>query len=761
MTRTVKVGLARFPYAGNGATQAECPQIADWMVRLAMAIKKDPRCEDSLWKFTNADTPITMVRNQACKMALDHGVDVLLMVDSDQIPDLYLNRDPTAKPFFESSLDFLYRHHGPCVIGSPYCGPEPHPVSGGESNVYVFRWKGNTNDAETLIPALQPYSREEAEAMLGISEVAALPTGLVMIDTRIFRELPPPWFHYEYKDEYETEKASTEDVVFTRNCSLMGFSQYCNWDAWAGHGKPTIVGKPRSLNFESIREHFREALSRSPDRIMEFNAGKSLEEIVGDNGESLRQAGLEPVALRSPGPPEGAYLDATKKDPVPRWETNKDPPLVAGFRADQNQSEESVSFINTSLKEVLRNKIPGVVVEIGCHKGLTSVGLAKILVAEDSAKQLHLYDSFEGISEPCEADKWQGRLPTPGNLACVTDDVVATFREHGMPCANELVIHKGFVADTLPDKLPEKICFALLDVDLYEPTLHSLKTVWPRLESGGVCLLHDYRSEMWPGVKEAWLDFASALDGNFETFPHDECSVLVVKKLGEAFDPLGHFNPEEDTAALRQMAEEHAEALHREGHAVNRTGMSHVQPIAVEIGCWVGATTRMLADIGYQVYAIDHFQGNTSDDLGERAAKYGSEKIKETFLRNMGNRSNVVLVHAESSIAAEKWPYIDTYGGPCFREGTPPIDLLYIDANHDYESVKEDFELWSRFVRPGGLIIGHDFGVFPGVTRFAGEFGASGAGKSLWYITKQEDDHNPADKREAVSVAAPGSDVTP
>ena len=33
---------------------------------------------------------------------------------------------------------------------------------------------------------------------------------------------------------------------------------------------------------------------------------------------------------------------------------------------------------------------------------------------------------------------------------------------------------------------------------------------------------------------------------------------------------------------------------------------------------------------------------------------------------------------------------------------------MFIDGSHDYESVKQDFETWSKFVRPQGFILMHD-----------------------------------------------------
>jgi Methyltransferase domain len=37
------------------------------------------------------------------------------------------------------------------------------------------------------------------------------------------------------------------------------------------------------------------------------------------------------------------------------------------------------------------------------------------------------------------------------------------------------------------------------------------------------------------------------------------------------------------------------------------------------------------------------------------------------------------------------------------------LDFVYLDARHDYESVKEDLESWFPKVRPGGVIAGHDY----------------------------------------------------
>lgn len=146
----------------------------------------------------------------------------------------------------------------PATIAAPYCGPPPHEC------VYVFRWASKSSgDAEPSF-RLEMFDRDDAARKTGIEEVAALPTGLILYDMRVFKTLPPPWFKYEWTDQYETHKASTEDVYQTRNASLMGLPQFCTWDCWAGHIKTKTVTKPVPMTVGAMRTEMRNALLRMP-----------------------------------------------------------------------------------------------------------------------------------------------------------------------------------------------------------------------------------------------------------------------------------------------------------------------------------------------------------------------------------------------------------------------------------------------------------------------------------------------------------------
>jgi predicted O-methyltransferase YrrM len=65
------------------------------------------------------------------------------------------------------------------------------------------------------------------------------------------------------------------------------------------------------------------------------------------------------------------------------------------------------------------------------------------------------------------------------------------------------------------------------------------------------------------------------------------------------------------------------------------------------------------------------------------------------------------------------------------------LDYVFIDAGHDYNSVKVDIESWRWKVRDGGLLLGHDFNKrFPGVRqavmeRFTGRVHKYG---DVWWV---------------------------
>lgn len=71
------------------------------------------------------------------------------------------------------------------------------------------------------------------------------------------------------------------------------------------------------------------------------------------------------------------------------------------------------------------------------------------------------------------------------------------------------------------------------------------------------------------------------------------------------------------------------------------------------------------------------------------------------------------------------------------------LDFCYIDAAHDYDSVKKDINAWWPRIKKGGVFCGHDYGSkHVGVAKAVDEFIAENKlvmhvdGKSSWYIIK-------------------------
>lgn len=51
--------------------------------------------------------------------------------------------------------------------------------------------------------------------------------------------------------------------------------------------------------------------------------------------------------------------------------------------------------------------------------------------------------------------------------------------------------------------------------------------------------------------------------------------------------------------------------------------------------------------------------------------------------------------------------------------------LVFVDGSHAYDYARKDSETAMRLVRPGGIILWHDYGVWPGVTQALEELDAS------------------------------------
>jgi hypothetical protein len=184
---------------------------------------------------------------------------------------------------------------------------------------------------------------------------------------------------------------------------------------------------------------------------------------------------------------------------------------------------EKVNYFCDAVRYINRAGIEGDIVECGVWRGGAMLACALTLhQLGDHSRDLYLYDTFEGMSEPTERDVhiWHGRtaeheMENQTNRTApiwepgLIEDVRAGFDEADYP-EDKLHFVKGKVEDTIPQTAPEKIAILRLDTDWYESTRHELEHLYPRLAPGGILIIDDYGS--WQGSRDAADEYLASCD---------------------------------------------------------------------------------------------------------------------------------------------------------------------------------------------------------------------------------------------------------
>lgn len=147
--------------------------------------------------------------------------------------------------------------------------------------------------------------------------------------------------------------------------------------------------------------------------------------------------------------------------------------------------------------------IPGDLAECGVYKGAGSYLILK--ANENSNKQMHLFDSFEGLSEPQAEDAPENNRTfrwKKGDLRITKDQVQKNLSEF-----SNVQCYKGWIPERFNDVADSSFSFVHLDVDLYQPTYDALEFFYERVNSGGIIVCDDYGFESCPGAYKAVNDF--------------------------------------------------------------------------------------------------------------------------------------------------------------------------------------------------------------------------------------------------------------
>ena len=141
-----------------------------------------------------------------------------------------------------------------------------------------------------------------------------------------------------------------------------------------------------------------------------------------------------------------------------------------------------------------------------------------------------------------------------------------------------------------------------------------------------------------------------------------------------------------------------------------------------EVGSWKGRSTHALCSgVRGSVWAVDHFEGSVGEEVQHSEADEGT--VEDLFMHYVGNRFKNVHIQKMSSLE---------FAEICKEKGMK-FDMVFLDGGHQHEEVKDDIDAWLPLTRK--IICGHDYNVFPGVTRAVDERfeGRIGVCETIWY----------------------------
>jgi len=123
--------------------------------------------------------------------------------------------------------------------------------------------------------------------------------------------------------------------------------------------------------------------------------------------------------------------------------------------------------------------------------------------------------------------------------------------------------------------------------------------------------------------------------------------------------------------------------------------------VVCELGSHVGSSSALFAYYCKLVYCVDVWTYIKTDYIPE------FENDFDKYV--LANFNNVIKIKATTTQATEN-----------FENNS--LNLVYVDADHEYESVKEDITNWLPKIKEGGFIAGHDYyGIGNGVEQAVNE----------------------------------------
>lgn len=210
------------------------------------------------------------------------------------------------------------------------------------------------------------------------------------------------------------------------------------------------------------------------------------------------------------------------------------------------------------------------------------------------------------------------------------------------------------------------------------------------------------------GVRDEHTGWEQVSDGDLK-----ELVAETAARYGYSVQELQSYNPSEPAVLPPGIVLQPLPRTMRSARAVMR-GTPYYLPgliamydraeangkVGIEVGSAYGESAEVAAQILGRLYCVDSWPD-------------GAEEVEAEFDRRMAAFGNIIKMKELSHRAAGQFP-------------DESVDLVYIDAAHDVESVRQDILAWFPKVRMGGFVCGHDYddgpdALHPGVKQAVDE----------------------------------------
>lgn len=118
--------------------------------------------------------------------------------------------------------------------------------------------------------------------------------------------------------------------------------------------------------------------------------------------------------------------------------------------------------------------------------------------------------------------------------------------------------------------------------------------------------------------------------------------------------------------------------------------------VGAEIGVYKGEFTEKLCQTGLKIYGIDPWMAYYGYDDKKVEFQKRQDFLYEHTQRTLKPYPNCTLVRKTSMDALKDFP-----------DGS--LDFVYIDGNHNFKYIAEDLCEWTKKVKKGGVVSGHDY----------------------------------------------------